>query len=638
MSKFIYSFSFLLLIQLLSSCAHIASPSGGAGDLTPPEIINVSVSQGELHFSKREIAITFNKYMNRNVVLENLTISPTINFTYRWSGKRLNIIFIDSFKQNTTYSIQIGGSFSDLRGNIAKEAFYTYFSTGDIIDSGKIQGKIITSKTEGYFVFCWLLKSQNSFNNFDNNNDENNNNDDSNNSDNSDNDNDRNNNNNIYTDYSIEPDSIDYFNKPPDYKTALGTTGNFTIPALKDGTYRVLAVKDTEKSGKISRLQDTIGFASFDPIVKNGISDFVLIYPQKVVDTIRPEISNISAINKNEIKIEFTKKIVLDSQIINSENNSGNLLQDFFYLQKENIDNENFDDKKIYPDAVSIENKIADNSLEFEQLKLSFLNDFAYNQQFVLHLNLDKDIELQDIFKNSLSFASGKIFSIDDTSSPNFLKILDFPLVDSARNIRLTHRFSMVLTNPIFLDSNNSEQIKLFDLRDTSEVELIFLQRAGNRIEFVAKSNLAASNWYQLQINCAGIKDIWGQNCQDSGLKILHFQTQAPLVKNKLYLQGTVKDTSSCKNRYLQLLEKNARDNSLTKKYITKIQNNNSYYFDDVLSGEYVVMFFCDLNDNGEFDAGELFPFSFSEPFKIVEKSVIIKERWSIDDYLIELE
>ena len=206
----------LLLAILITGCANIVAPSGGEGIKTIPVVVNCSAKNGEINFITKNITIKFNSYMNRSVVIENLQIAPTIKYTYKWNAKKLIIAFEEELKSNTTYSISIGGKFADYYGNTAENPFYTCFSTGDIIDSCKISGKIHTANADGYYVFCYLYR-----------------------------------------------DSIDYINELPDYKMLVGGNGMFVIPALKDGKYIVLAVKDIDKDGKITQGRDTIGIPQF---------------------------------------------------------------------------------------------------------------------------------------------------------------------------------------------------------------------------------------------------------------------------------------------------------------------------------------------------------------------------------------
>lgn len=55
-----------------------------------------------------------------------------------------------------------------------------------------------------------------------------------------------------------------------------------------------------------------------------------------------------------------------------------------------------------------------------------------------------------------------------------------------------------------------------------------------------------------------------------------------------------------------------------------------------ILEGEYTIFAFIDYNNNGEYDFGEAYPFSFSEPFFVYRSIVKIRGGWSIDNLEID--
>jgi uncharacterized protein (DUF2141 family) len=75
----------------------------------------------------------------------------------------------------------------------------------------------------------------------------------------------------------------------------VGGDGMFTIPALKDGTYRVLAVKDVGKDGTITPKSDSIAVPCFDAVVRNGRSDTMSFFTgivYSVADTAKSDTLN----------------------------------------------------------------------------------------------------------------------------------------------------------------------------------------------------------------------------------------------------------------------------------------------------------------------------------------------------------
>ena len=385
---------FLLLFCItITGCANIVAPTGGEGNKTAPEVINCSAINGTINFIPKNINIEFNSYMNRSSVIENLQISPTTKYTYKWKAKKLIITFTEELKSNVTYSVSISGKYSDHYGNTAETPFYTCFSTGNIIDSCKITGKLYTSNSTGYYVFCY-----------------------------------------------IHQDSIDFFKSFPDYKILVGGNGIFVVPALKDGKYIVLAVKDINKNGIITQ-SDTIAIPQFISEINNCSTQFVELIP-------------------NYVHLFEASSINIDTNI--------------------NIDTSDI----IKDDTI----KVVDTSI---------------------------NIDTSDIIK-------------DDT-----IKVVD-------TNVYLHLSGKVVIDTDINIEAN------------------------ANKYLIISQA------------------------------------------ENKIKMQ-------------------------------TKINDDNTFLFENLLAGEYEIFYFIDINGNEKFDKGSLIPFEVSEPFKIVGKEVKLNNRWSIEDYTIEI-
>ncbi|MDR0926249.1 MAG: Ig-like domain-containing protein [Ignavibacteria bacterium] len=237
-----------ILIQItfaifLVGCANMSAPSGGEGIKQTPTIIRSSVQDGQLNFSEKNIILEFSAYMNRASVTDNIQISPTTNYTYKWSAKKITLFLSDSLTTATTYSLQLTGDYSDYYGNKSGAPFYIVFSTGENIDTGKIVGSIVTEKSDGYYIFC----------------------------------------------YTLMDEQIDYSHRKPDYKVQVANDKTFTIPALKDGTYRIITVKDADKDGLINQINDTLGIPTFDPTIVSQNTANIKLIPHNVMSPAQNE-------------------------------------------------------------------------------------------------------------------------------------------------------------------------------------------------------------------------------------------------------------------------------------------------------------------------------------------------------------
>ena len=137
------------MTTLHGGCAQISSPTGGVRDTIAPVLVKANPPNRSLNFSGNKIVLTFDEYINLQEVQQNVFVSPlqksnpVINFNF----KTVNIKFKDTLLPNTTYSINFGNAIKDLNeGNPLKDFTYT-FSTGNVIDSLSLSGKVILAES-----------------------------------------------------------------------------------------------------------------------------------------------------------------------------------------------------------------------------------------------------------------------------------------------------------------------------------------------------------------------------------------------------------------------------------------------------------------------------------------------------------
>lgn len=273
---------FLIFILIFPACANISAPSGGEGDTTPPKVKSTNILDATTNFSGDRIILEFDKYMNRSSVIEALSISPSAKYSVKWNAKKIIINFIEPLLDNMTYTLQLSGIYKDYYSNSAAEPFYITFSTGGVIDSGFISGRVISKISENISLFTYKLSRD-----------------------------------------SIMP-NINYYQTEPDYKITIGGNKKFTIPALKDGTYRTIAVLDKDKNGLISP-HDSIGIPCFDAVVSNGKSDSIFILLINLLPNSPDSIISSATEVDTELNIQDTIKNInlstaLDTSNINSLN------------------------------------------------------------------------------------------------------------------------------------------------------------------------------------------------------------------------------------------------------------------------------------------------------------------------------
>ena len=193
---------------------------------------------------------------------------------YDWSGRTLEVIFPDSLKKNTTYSVSIGAAVADLNNNNKMtEAFNFSFSTGIAIDSCKISGQVFDTEPAGVMIFAYRDKTG----------------------------------------------KLDISKEEPDYISQVGKNGIYSLTGLGFGEYNVFALRDKLRDYVYKEGEDQIGIP-FNPVKMTRDSskysdlDFFL----SMDDTVKPHINKVVMTDRNHIAVEFSKAV--DSTKLKPEN------------------------------------------------------------------------------------------------------------------------------------------------------------------------------------------------------------------------------------------------------------------------------------------------------------------------------
>jgi len=139
--KYIY---YLPLILLCWNCAQQGSPSGGPRDEDPPVVLECDPPNYSTRFEAKKIQVTFDEYIVLENVNQQLIVSPPMEEQpeVKLKKKTLIIEFEDTLKVNTTYTFNFGDAIKDLHEGNKLQNYEYVFSTGDILDSMSVRGKL----------------------------------------------------------------------------------------------------------------------------------------------------------------------------------------------------------------------------------------------------------------------------------------------------------------------------------------------------------------------------------------------------------------------------------------------------------------------------------------------------------------
>ena len=131
------------------SCSNIGNPSGGPIDKTPPIFMRSNPTPNAVNVKDRKIEIFFDEIVSLKDPSTKIIVSPAQTEMPRMSalGRKVTVELVDSLLPNTTYTIDFSNSIQDNNEGNAIDNFAFAFSTGSVIDSMRVSGYVLDSRT-----------------------------------------------------------------------------------------------------------------------------------------------------------------------------------------------------------------------------------------------------------------------------------------------------------------------------------------------------------------------------------------------------------------------------------------------------------------------------------------------------------
>lgn len=197
----------IIVLALISGgCAKKGTPDGGPPDLKPPEVLRTVPAAGDVDVPRvAAFTVEFSELVEPSTVIPALVVSPPLAGTpsLKWSGRIVRITWPDSLRSDVTYRFMLGAKLADRHQNRIKESVTIAFSTGAQIDSCRIRGMVWTPEASATALDVLAFRL----------------------------------------------DSTRTWPYPrPDFVTQTGTDGQFDLPYLPPGLYRVLVLGDRNRN------------------------------------------------------------------------------------------------------------------------------------------------------------------------------------------------------------------------------------------------------------------------------------------------------------------------------------------------------------------------------------------------------
>lgn len=228
-------FILVLISSTFFRCASVQRPQGGPRDSAAPKLLQTTPKNLTKNFKAKEIVMDFDEYFKLTNQYQEITIIPEPEKTpeYKIRLKRLQILLKDTLLKNTTYVINFGKAIADVNESNVLKNFTYVFSTGNKIDSLSIAGSVFnTEKNE-------KEKDATVF---------------------------------------ILPASQDTLpkRKKPNYYTSTDSLGNFKLNNLKEGSYRIYALKEETANRLYDNDKELVAFDPKPIILKKDTSGIKL--------------------------------------------------------------------------------------------------------------------------------------------------------------------------------------------------------------------------------------------------------------------------------------------------------------------------------------------------------------------------
>lgn len=294
-------YNFALPLLLLAACATVVPPSGGPEDKLPPRVAGIAPAPGAVaQNTQLDVTLQFDEWINSSIPRSAVSISPPIEKKLRFDvdGDRLHIYSSSPLDTLTTYTLTISNGLKDLQGNSIAKPFQLVFSTGPVLDSLQVSGRVLVPDSlqrQKFFPAVGLFplgadRAERRYLK-------------------------------RFRD-SLELASADTLprlhREPPLYLTHADSLGNFRFQGLRPGLYQVAAFADLNGNQRIEFQSELAGVAEQLLRLDSVAAPLWLTLGDQ--DTAALRLEGISQRGNSQIEVAFSRPPVLDSAFLDSGN------------------------------------------------------------------------------------------------------------------------------------------------------------------------------------------------------------------------------------------------------------------------------------------------------------------------------
>lgn len=578
---------------VLYSCANMASPSGGDYDFDPPKVLKTTPAFNETNVTSNVIEIIFDELVQIEKPNENVIVTPPQKKmpVIRAISNRVKVELKDTLLPNTTYTIDFTSAIVDNNEKNPLENFSISFSTGDVVDSLAVSGKVLAADN------LEPVKG-------------------------------------IYVGLHSNLNDSAFIKIPFERISRTNEKGEFTIRGVAPGKYRIYALDDIVRSYKYDNLSnavaflDTIIIPSFtsafrtdtlfnkdmtidtvmnvgytrflpdDVVLRSFTSSFRRQYLQKHE---RPSDNNMKLFFGAPTQLAEVKPLNVDRNIEDwavLERSAGNDTLQYWITDSQIAEIDTLRLQVIYYKTDTLNNPILTTDT------LSFIDRNKKNREKAQE-KAEKDKKKKDTPPEFLGVTTniGAVLNIYDTISVVFNQ----PLRDFNKNkFRLQSLVDSVYQDEEFLVIPNE--------RNPRKYAIVHKWKPGQSYRLSADS-AALHSYYNLHNNTIDQK--------------FRIKRDDEYGKVYFYLSGYDFETNPA---FVELLD--ASDKPLRKSVVKYSNKVNSWgaLFSDINPGKYYFRIIIDKNNNGIWDTGDYYKKIEPEEVYYYDRGYDIKALWEQEE------
>jgi hypothetical protein len=392
----------------------------------------------------------------------------------------------------------------------------------------------------------------------------------------------------------LDPDSLNPTTVKADFLSQPGPGGQFSLKYLPDGDYRIFVIEDQNKNLLLDLALERVGIPVRDVFVDTSNSPVgPLNFRVTRIDTSRPEITGARAVDNRTVLLRINEIV-----------------------------------KMLHIDGISIKDTLNEESLSI--INLSRNKDEP--KQFYLYTALQDSGKGYRVFVPKLEDTTGNIqnrLQIADFTGSSLVDTTRFEVkrvepTDSLQNAKLSSNIGLNFSIPV--DTSGLSGGFICFNKDSSLVEGLWTWKNFTQGQFIQEGGFKPSEQYSFSLYSNYIKSLWGDTLVDSTYSRVFFT----LSEDEFgFVSGIYRSTiPENSNIHIHLI---SVDRNKTT-YQSIISEQTAFQFERVLEGRYKLGGFIDLDNNGKFSAGNLYPFAYSEPYIVTDDTLRVRKRWEISD------